>query len=149
MPRPVKRDTHQPVSIHRMQLFCDGASRGNPGTAGAGAVLKDASGKLLERLGKYLGHATNNVAEYHGLLLGLRRARDLGAEEIDIAADSELLVKQIKGEYKVRNPGLRELHQAAKVLLGEFRAWSIRHVYREDNTEADEMSNRAIDEKMS
>jgi ribonuclease HI len=147
-PKKPKQASMSFASPERLLLFCDGASRGNPGTAGAGAVLKDASGKVVARLGKLLGEATNNVAEYEGLLLGLRHARKLGAKEIEIAADSQLLVRQIEGKYKVKNPALRVLHQTAMKLLGEFDHWSVRHVYREQNTEADEMSNRAIDEKM-
>jgi ribonuclease HI len=144
--RVTRAGKHQPHS--KLLLFCDGASRGNPGVAGAGAVLKDESGAEVALLGKYLGHATNNVAEYEGLLLGLRKALEIGAKEIDVAADSELLVRQIKGEYKVKNAVLKTLHASAKLLLAKFDRWTIRHVYREANTEADEMSNRAIDEKM-
>ncbi len=134
--------------LRRLKVYCDGASRGNPGLAGAGSVLVDEKGHVVDRVGKFLGRATNNFAEYQGLLLGLRRARQLGAGEVEIVADSELLVRQLKGVYKVRNPTLRELHDEANTLLAEFDRWTVRHVYREQNTEADEMSNRAIDEKM-
>ena len=132
----------------RLLVFCDGASRGNPGPAGAGAVIADPSGAILARLGRFLGESTNNVAEYEGLLLGLSRAKEMGAAAVDIAADSQLLVKQVKGEYRVKNPVLKKLHQRVQALLSQFDAWSIHHVYREQNTEADEMSNRAIDERM-
>jgi ribonuclease HI len=132
----------------KIELFCDGASRGNPGPAGAGAVLKDASGEVIAELGKFLGETTNNVAEYQGLIIGLRKAKELGASEVAITADSELLVKQIQGSYRVKNPALKRLHREATGLLREFDRWTIRHVYREENSDADLMSNRAIDEKM-
>jgi len=111
-------------------------------------VLFDASGRVLERLGKFLGRQTNNVAEYQALLLGLRRARELGAEELEVVADSELVIRQLSGAYQVRAPALRELHTEALALLKGFRRVKLIHVPREQNTEADEMSNRAIDEKL-
>jgi len=149
-PRPPQHSgpTH-PVQPHRwLRVATDGAARGNPGPAGAGAVLFDASGRVLERLGKFLGRQTNNVAEYQGLLLGLRRARELGAEELEVVADSELVIRQLSGAYQVRAPALRELHTEALALLKGFRRVKLIHVPREQNTEADEMSNRAIDEKL-
>ena len=138
-----------PVQPHRkVRVASDGAARGNPGPAGAGAVLWDEQGRVLERLGKYLGRQTNNVAEYHGLLLGLRRAQQLGAEELEVVADSELMIRQLSGSYQVRAPALRELHSEALSLLKAFRKVKLVHVPRAQNAEADEMSNRAIDEKM-
>jgi ribonuclease HI len=142
--KPARADHGQ----RRLIVFCDGASRGNPGPAGAGAVIADPAGSVVARLGRFLGETTNNVAEYQGLLLGLSRAREMGATIVDVSADSELLVKQVKGQYRVKNAALKKLHQQAKALLAQFDTWSIRHVYREQNTEADEMSNRAIDERM-
>jgi ribonuclease HI len=126
----------------------DGAARGNPGLAGAGAVVFDEQGEVLERLGKFLGRQTNNVAEYQGLLLGLRRARELGAEELEVVADSELMIRQLSGAYQVRAPALRELHSEALSLLKAFRKVKLVHVPRAQNADADEMSNRAIDERM-
>jgi ribonuclease HI len=111
-------------------------------------VLFDAAGHVLERLGKFLGRQTNNVAEYQALLLGLRRARELGAEELEVVADSELVIRQLSGAYQVRAPALRELHTEALALLKGFRRVKLIHVPREENKEADEMSNRAIDEKL-
>ena len=149
-PRPTQHSgpTHS-VQPHRwLRVATDGAARGNPGPAGAGAVLFDAAGHVLERLGKFLGRQTNNVAEYHGLLLGLRRAQELGAEELEVVADSELILRQLSGTYQVRAPALRELHSEALSLLKAFRKVKLVHVPRAQNVEADEMSNRAIDEKM-
>jgi len=138
-----------PVQQHRkLRVASDGAARGNPGPAGAGAVLLDEHGRVLERLGKFLGRQTNNVAEYQGLLLGLRRAHELGAEELEVVADSELVIRQLSGAYQVRAPALRELHSEALSLLKAFRKVKLVHVPRAQNAEADEMSNRAIDEKL-
>ena len=138
-----------PVQPHRkLRVASDGAARGNPGPAGAGAVLWDEQGRVLERLGKYLGRQTNNVAEYQALLLGVRRAQELGAEELEVVADSELMIRQLSGAYQVRAPALRELHSEALSLLKAFRKVKLVHVPRAQNAEADEMSNRAIDEKM-
>jgi ribonuclease HI len=137
------------VEPHRkLRVASDGAARGNPGPAGAGAVVFDEAGRVLERLGKFLGRQTNNVAEYQGLLLGLRRAQQLGAEELEVVADSELIIRQLSGAYQVRAPALRELHSEALSLLKAFRKVKLVHVPRAQNAEADEMSNRAIDEKM-
>ena len=138
-----------PVQPHRkLRVASDGAARGNPGPAGAGAVLWDEQGRVLERLGKYLGRQTNNVAEYQALLLGVRRAQELGAEELEVVADSELMIRQLSGAYQVRAPALRELHSEALSLLKAFRKVKLVHVPRAQNVEADEMSNRAIDEKL-
>ena len=137
------------VQPHRkLRVASDGAARGNPGPAGAGAVLFDEQGRVLERLGTFVGRQTNNVAEYQGVLLGVRRARELGAEELEVIADSELMVRQLSGAYQVRAPALRELHAEALSLLKAFRKVKLVHVPREQNAEADEMSNRAIDEKL-
>ena len=133
------------------------ASSGWPRTARPGAIpdrqararcSSTSTGEVLERLGKFLGRQTNNVAEYQGLLLGLRRAHELGAEELEVIADSELMIRQLSGAYQVRAPALRELHSEALSLLKAFRKVKLVHVPRAQNAEADEMSNRAIDEKM-
>jgi ribonuclease HI len=145
---PIPAGTHL-VTDHRwLRVASDGAARGNPGPAGAGAVISDEKGRVLERLGKFLGRQTNNVAEYQGLLLGLRRAHELGAQELEVAADSELMIRQLSGAYQVRAPALRELHTEALALLKGFRKVKLVHVPREENKAADEMSNRAIDEKL-
>jgi len=151
--RPSAPSASRPASgVHRpareLRVFSDGASRGNPGPAGAGAVLSLPSGEVVERLGLFLGTQTNNHAEYMGAILGLRRARALGAEEVELVADSQLLVRQLAGRYQVRSPSLRPLFTEARGLLASFRRYSLTHLPREENTEADAMSNRAIDERL-
>lgn len=136
-------------AVHRVRVCSDGAARGNPGPAGAGAVIQDESGEVLLRLGRYLGETTNNVAEYEGLLLGLRHALELGAREVQVVADSELLVKQLKGQYRVKAPHLKPLFQEARSLLSRFEAREVMHVLRAENKAADEMANRAIDERLA
>lgn len=128
-------------------VFSDGAARGNPGPAGAGAVIKDESGQVIAELKQALGKTTNNVAEYKGLLLGLRKARELGAREVEVRADSELMVRQLNKKYAVRNEGLKPLFNEAMALLTAFDKWNAVHVPREENALADEMSNRAIDDE--
>ena len=135
-------------SRRMVYVFSDGAARGNPGPAGAGAVIKDTKGQVIAELKQPLGKATNNVAEYKGLLLGLRKAKDLGAREVEVRADSELMIRQINGKYAVRNEGLKPLYNEAMALLRSFSKWRAEHIPREENALADEMSNRAIDEEM-
>ena len=125
-------------------LWTDGAARGNPGPAGIGALLKTPSGEVLSADSAYVGEATNNVAEYKALLLGLERALELGVRRIEVRADSELLVKQINGQYRVKSPGLRPLFQAAIALLARFEASRLVHVRREHNSEADRLANAGI-----
>ena len=138
-----------PASAPRkLLLYSDGAARGNPGPSGAGAVLMKPDGTIVARLGKYLGRQTNNHAEYMALIIGLRAALELGVTEIEMVADSELMVKQIKKIYRVKNEHLKALYDEATGLIARFDRASIRHVLREYNREADEMSNRAIDERM-
>jgi ribonuclease HI len=129
-----------------VEIFCDGASRGNPGPAGAGAYIREAGGgKVLARVCKALGRATNNEAEYAALLLGLQESKKLNATRVAVFADSELVIKQITGVYKVKHPVMRERHQEAMRLLSGFEAWSAAHVPRERNTEADRLANQALD----
>ncbi|MBN1941730.1 MAG: ribonuclease HI family protein [Phycisphaerae bacterium] len=126
----------------------DGGSRGNPGPAGAGVVIRAADdGTVLQQAGVFLGVATNNVAEYRGLIEGLRRAEALGAKRVEVASDSELLVRQMNGQYRVKNTGLKPLFEEANDLAGRFERFAIRHVPREENTLADEMANRAMNLK--
>jgi len=132
----------------RTRLFTDGAARGNPGPAGAGAVIISPEGHIVAKVGKFLGDETNNVAEYQGLLIGLRRAKAMGIKELDVLSDSELLVKQLNGEYAVKAEHLKPLHDEAKALLKAFSAIEVRHIPREENAQADAMSNRAIDERL-
>jgi ribonuclease HI len=132
----------------RTRLYTDGAARGNPGPAGAGAVIVSPDGHIVAKIGKFLGDSTNNVAEYMGLILGLRRAKAMGIKELDVFSDSELLVRQLAGEYAVKADHLKPLHEEAKALLAAFSAIQVRHVPREENAQADAMSNRAIDERL-
>ncbi len=147
-PRPTARVT-SPGEARRVRVFTDGAARGNPGPAGAGAVVLDGEGRVLARLGRFLGKQTNNVAEYQGLLLGLRRARQMGAREVEVRADSQLLVRQLQGKYAVKNEVLKRLHEEALAMLRSFDRYELLHVPREQNALADEMSNRAIDEQLN
>jgi enoyl-CoA hydratase/carnithine racemase/ribonuclease HI len=126
----------------------DGASRGNPGEAGAGVVFSDAQGRVVGRAGQYLGRATNNVAEYQALLLGLEIAERRGLRELDIYADSNLLVQQLRGAYKVTKPHLQALHAEARARLARLARYTLQHTYRAGNAEADAMANAAIDRKL-
>jgi ribonuclease HI len=132
----------------RTRLFTDGAARGNPGPAGAGAVIVNVDGHIVAKVGKFLGDSTNNVAEYMGLILGLKRAKAMGIKELDVLADSELMVKQLSGEYAVKAEHLKPLHLEAEALLKGFAEVTVRHIPREENAAADAMSNRAIDERL-
>lgn len=131
-----------------VRMHVDGASRGNPGPAGAGVAFFDAAGRLVGEAGLYLGTATNNEAEYHGLLLGLEIAAAHGLRDLDVVADSELLVKQLNGQYKVREPRLQVLHAKAREQAARLGRVTFRHVFRAQNTEADRMSNEAIDRRL-
>ena len=132
-----------------LQIHIDGGSRGNPGPAGFGVYVQDASGAEVASLYGFLGVATNNVAEYQGLIHGLRFALARGARQVHVFSDSELVVKQIGGKYKVKHPGMIPLHREASDLLRRFEKWSVAHVPREQNRDADRLANRALDEQAS
>jgi ribonuclease HI len=123
----------------------DGGARGNPGPAAIAAVITDPDGEVVEERAESIGPATNNVAEYRALLLGIERARALGADEIELVGDSELVVKQVRGEYRVKDAALKELHNRVRQKLERFDDWSIRHVRREDNEHADRLVNETLD----
>ncbi len=129
----------------KVVIHVDGGSRGNPGPAAGAAVIRGPDGELLDASSELLGVATNNVAEYRGLLLGLRRARELGATEVELINDSELVAKQLTGAYKVKHPDMRPLHSEAVAALRAFDRWSIRSVPREQNAQADALVNAALD----
>ncbi|HEU4944101.1 MAG TPA: ribonuclease HI family protein [Solirubrobacterales bacterium] len=129
----------------RLVVNVDGGARGNPGPAAIAAVAQNADGEVLQERGEAIGRATNNVAEYRALLLGIEMAAALGAGELELVGDSELIVKQVKGEYKVKDATMRELHAQVKEALQAFDGWSIRHVRREHNAEADRLVNEALD----
>lgn len=126
-------------------LFADGGSRGNPGPAASGAVLLDANGALLEEVGEYLGIATNNVAEWTALLLGLQAAANRGIRRLAVRLDSELVVRQVRGEYRVKHVDLKPLHRRALVLLKRFEHVDVRHVPRKQNAVADRLVNSVLD----
>ena len=127
-------------------LYADGAARGNPGPAGAGAVLLDGDGHVLAELTKFLGRQTNNFAEYTALIVGLEEARRRGVDDIDVRMDSKLVVEQVSGRWKVKHPNITELAILARQLLASFPKHHIAHVPREDNAIADALSNKAIDD---
>jgi dinuclear metal center YbgI/SA1388 family protein len=129
----------------RYRLYTDGGARGNPGPAGIGARLLTATGDVVEELADYIGKATNNVAEYQALIAGLEIALDRGVERLDVFLDSELVVRQVNGRYKVKDAGLKPLHQQACLLLSRFHEVDVRHVRREQNAAADALVNQAID----
>ena len=140
------KTTRSPV-VGRCSLFTDGASRGNPGQAGAGAVLYDENNRELAARSVYLGTCTNNVAEYKALLIGLEEALRLGCTELVIALDSELIVRQIQGRYKVKNETLLRLFNEVQGYLARFDTWTIAHVPRAQNARADQLANRGIDQQ--
>ncbi|HEU4656463.1 MAG TPA: ribonuclease HI family protein [Capillimicrobium sp.] len=129
----------------RLVVHVDGGARGNPGPAAAAAVLSTPDGQVVDEASETLGETTNNVAEYRGLLLGLRRARELGATEVEVVNDSELVARQVNGEYKVKHAAMRPLHAEALAELGRFERWSIRSVPRAQNAAADALVNQALD----
>ena len=136
------------VPEHYLIAHSDGGARGNPGPAAYGVVIKDQSGRKIAALSEYLGHQTNNVAEYRGLIAALEYALDHGHKALQVVSDSELLVRQIKGLYKVKNRALRELHGRAKELIAQLDWFSIEHALREHNREADRLANAAMDRGM-
>jgi ribonuclease HI len=129
----------------KLVVNVDGGSRGNPGPAAIAAVVATPDGEIIEQRGERIGDATNNVAEYRALLLGLERARELGAKEVEVIGDSQLIVRQVNGEYRVKDEGLRPLHTKAQDALRDFDSWTVRDVRREDNEAADLLVNEALD----
>jgi len=129
-------------------LMVDGAARGNPGESGCGAVICDENGTVVREICRYLGHATNNVAEYEGLLMGLEGVLQLGGRRVRVQSDSQLLVRQLNGLYRVRDNKLKKLYGKALDLLRQFDSYRIIHVARENNRAADRLANRAIDETL-
>lgn len=149
-PSPVQQQSLFPESTLgsvTCKLFTDGASRGNPGEAGAGSVFLDGDGQELAARSLYLGKCTNNVAEYKALVLGLQSALELGCGKVEIFLDSQLIVRQIQGQYKVKHPTLKPLFNEVKGLLAQIDSWTVAHVPREQNKRADELANKGIDDK--
>lgn len=131
--------------LTKLIVNVDGGARGNPGPAAIGAVVQSAAGEMLAERGERIGVATNNVAEYRALLLGIELAAAQGASEVELVGDSELIVRQVRGEYKVKDATMRQLHAEVKRALQSFEKWTIRHVRREQNAEADRLVNAALD----
>jgi ribonuclease HI len=145
---PAADDTSTPPAVRPADtyvLYCDGAARGNPGPASTGYVLVDTDGHELVARGETLGKQTNNVAEYTALLQGLQAALDLGVQKIQVRMDSELVVRQLLGIYRVRNPGLQPLYNAVQERRRRFASFQIEHVRRHDNARADALANAALD----
>ena len=145
------RNTGMGHSIYetlQLILYIDGASRGNPGSAGAGVWITDREGKEIVRMSRYLGHKTNNEAEYWALLLGLREAKRLGGNSIRIFTDSELIERQVKGLYRVKDLNLKILHRTVIRNLREFASFEIESIPREQNREADRLANQAIQRRI-
>ncbi len=130
------------------QLFTDGAARGNPGPASIGCVLKNSDGEVVAEISEYLGETTNNQAEYRALLAGLQKALDLKIKNLEVFLDSELVVKQIHGEYRVKHPELIPLYEEIKSVLRKFPTIQVSHVRREKNKEADTLANLALDSRL-
>jgi len=141
-------ESHESPPEHYLIAHSDGGARGNPGPAGYGVVIKDQAGKKVAALSEYLGHQTNNFAEYQGLIAALEYALLHGPKALKLISDSELLVRQIKGIYKVKNPTLLDLHGRAKELIAQMDWFSIGHALREHNQEADRLANEAMDKGM-
>lgn len=133
------------MTARRVVVHVDGGARGNPGAAAIGVVISEAEGGLLEELSERIGVATNNVAEYRAVLRGLERARELGAEEVEVVNDSELVARQLTGAYRVKHAAMRPLHAEAMAALAQFARWDIRTVPRAQNARADELVNEALD----
>lgn len=129
----------------KVVVHVDGGSRGNPGPAAAGAVVSTPEGDVLDESAETLGVCTNNVAEYRALLLGLGRAKELGATEVEVVNDSELIAKQVNGQYKVKHADMKPLHAGALKVLAEFDRWKVRTVPRAQNSHADALVNQALD----
>jgi ribonuclease HI len=130
----------------KLIVHVDGGARGNPGPAAAASVISSPAGELVDEHAQLLGTATNNVAEYRALLLGLARARELGASEVEVVGDSELIAKQVQGLYKVKHPAMRPLYLEAMEAFRVFDSWSIRTVPRAQNAAADALVNAALDQ---
>ncbi|OGX00329.1 MAG: hypothetical protein A3I73_03115 [Omnitrophica bacterium RIFCSPLOWO2_02_FULL_45_16] len=128
----------------RVEIYIDGGSRGNPGPAGIGVVILDERGKKIKDIAKYIGETTNNIAEYNALLYGLEEALIIRADEILINMDSELVAKQLSGDYRVKDSNIKPLFERALNMLKSFKGFEIKHIKREKNKEADKLVNKAI-----
>ncbi|MFB3819386.1 MAG: ribonuclease HI family protein [Candidatus Methylomirabilales bacterium] len=144
---PAARAAATGLRVHpALRVHIDGGSRGNPGPAGIGVVVLTPEGEVVERLHHFIGQATNNTAEYRALLLALERVLARGCREVEVLSDSELLVRQLLGQYQVRHPDMRRLYAQAQEQIGKLGRFTIRHIPRAQNAEADALANRAMDE---
>jgi len=132
--------------MSKLTVYTDGASRGNPGSAGIGIVFVDENNNVIKEINDYIGETTNNIAEYTALVTALREALEMQCDEIEVFSDSELMVKQINKEYQVKNAGLKPLYEEVCSLINEFKNFTISHIRREYNKRADELANQGIDE---
>jgi ribonuclease HI len=132
------------MTVQKVVIYADGASSGNPGPAAIGAILKDEQGNLIASISQRIGTTTNNQAEYRAIIAALEKAISLGAREVELRSDSELVVKQIKGRYRVKKATLRPLYQRVVQLIGSFAGFTITHIPREQNREADGLANKAL-----
>jgi len=144
MLRELRQDNAAGARVKRLIISSDGASKGNPGDAGIGVVVTAEDGTVLREIGEYIGCRTNNYAEYAALIRGLAEAAKLGAEAVSVRTDSELLVRQINGLYRVKSPNIKPLHDKVMALLGSFRSYNVSHVYREMNSRADCLANEGV-----
>ena len=131
----------------KLKLFSDGGARGNPGPAAAGAILKNSTGETVAQISQFLGDATNNQAEYFAALLGVQKAVELGATEIEILLDSKLVVEQVAGRWKIKDLELKKIAEKIHAVLGKFKNWEISHIPREKNQEADALVNQVLDSR--
>ena len=136
------------MAIEKVVVHVDGGARGNPGPAAIAAVAADAAGDVVREASEFIGNTTNNVAEYRALLLGLELAEELGAREVEVVNDSQLVARQVGGQYRVKHAGLRPLYLEVMSALARFDRWSVRDVRREHNERADELVNEALDEAL-
>ena len=133
------------MNIKRVVIFADGASRGNPGSAAIGVAIKNKRGRFITFISQRIGRATNNQAEYRAIIAALEETIRLGVKQVEIKTDSELVVKQINGEYRVKKATLKPLYQQVKQLQSQFKDFTITHILRRQNTEADKLANKALD----
>ena len=133
------------MNVNKVIICTDGAARGNPGPAAIGATIKDEHGRLIASISRRIGTTTNNQAEYAAVIAALEEAIKLGAKQVYVKSDSELVVKQINGRYRVKKPALKPLHQQVKQLQSLLESFTITHIPREQNTEADSLANKALD----
>ncbi len=132
------------MEVKRVVIHSDGVSRGNPGLASVGATIKDEQGKLIARISQRIGRTTNNQAEYRAIIAALEKAIELGAKHVEMNSDSELIVRQINGRYRVKNTALKPLYQKVKQLQGLLESFAINHIPRQQNAEADRLANSAL-----